>query len=148
MKTCSRCQGVKEPTEFYHLKTGRGGVMPHCKVCANQLVLAWGRENKDRRRATRAIYRHQHPDRVRGARLMKDYGISYAQYDDLLWAQAGLCAICTEPMRPGSGTHVDHDHKTGQVRGLLCNNCNRMLGHGRDNALNLTAGAAYLERAA
>jgi len=57
------------------------------------------------------------------------YGITQAEYGTMLERQGGLCAICTIPMSPGKGTHVDHDHITDQVRGLLCSSCNHSLGH-------------------
>lgn len=62
----------------------------------------------------------------------------------LLEVQAGLCAVCCEPMVPGKGTHADHCHTNKEPRALLCSNCNLMLGHARDAAVVLDAGAAYL----
>lgn len=56
------------------------------------------------------------------------YGLTDAQYREMLENQGGLCAICTLPMHPSYGTCVDHDHETGQVRGLLCRSCNVKLG--------------------
>lgn len=62
-------------------------------------------------------------------RLLKTkYGLSRGQYDMLLRIQHGACALC---LRPPSNIrlHVDHDHRTGIVRGLLCHRCNRGLGY-------------------
>ena len=53
-------------------------------------------------------------------------GIPLAEYDALLAAQGGGCAICGNPPKTRR-LHVDHDHKTGKVRGLLCHRCNRRL---------------------
>jgi Recombination endonuclease VII len=57
----------------------------------------------------------------------------------------GGCAICGSP-DPGwtKGWHVDHDHKSGALRGLLCNRCNLMLGHAKDSAVTLQAAIDYL----
>jgi hypothetical protein len=53
-------------------------------------------------------------------------GVTDAEYDRLLAAQGGGCAICGNPPKTRR-LHVDHDHKTGRVRGLLCHRCNRAL---------------------
>ena len=70
------------------------------------------------------------------------YGLWSSNYEALLESQGGVCAICGEPP-----TVVDHDHKTGKVRGLLCSGCNLALGHMKDNAGALRAAADYLDRA-
>jgi hypothetical protein len=62
----------------------------------------------------------------------------------MLKDQNGGCAICYKP--EGSRMFdVDHDHKTGEVRGLLCTSCNRVLGHAKDSVERLLAAARYLE---
>lgn len=70
----------------------------------------------------------------------------YLDFDEVLRlkmekAQGGRCAIC----RKRRTLVVDHDHVTRRVRGLLCLNCNVMLGHAKDDPKILTAGAAYLK---
>jgi hypothetical protein len=79
---------------------------------------------------------------TRNYHLKRRYGITAAQYDALLDAQGGLCAVCRE--RPAE--HVDHDHTHGHVRGLLCSCCNQGLGNFRDQLAHLRAAADYLER--
>ena len=78
--------------------------------------------------------------------IKKLYGITPEQYDELLTAQSGVCAIC----RNGCGTYpnlsVDHDHRTGVIRGLLCNVCNRFMGMAGDDPDLLRAAADYLQR--
>jgi hypothetical protein len=81
--------------------------------------------------------------------LRKRFGISFDDYSRMCSRQHGKCAICCAP--PGNGRskrflHVDHDHKTGEVRGLLCNSCNLMIGMARDRADVLKAAAQYLDR--
>lgn len=77
------------------------------------------------------------------------YGLTLAEYSQMVIDQKGLCAICSLPevRKKASGPAllcVDHNHTTGKVRGLLCNNCNIMLGHARDNPAFLIAGTSYL----
>lgn len=73
------------------------------------------------------------------------YGISPEDFQGMLEAQAGLCAICCEPMRPGRWTHVDHNHETGRVRGLLCHSCNLGIGHLKEDPLRFDAASSYVE---
>lgn len=76
------------------------------------------------------------------------YGISPEEFDAMLAAQGGGCAICgtTEWMGNGKVPHVDHDHATGRIRGILCGNCNLGIGKLGDDPVRLRAAAAYLER--
>jgi Recombination endonuclease VII len=69
------------------------------------------------------------------------YGISAAQFEWLKLRQDGRCAICRE----APAVHVDHDHRTKQVRGLLCFNCNRGLGYLDDDLVTLCRAADYLK---
>ena len=62
------------------------------------------------------------PTRVRAANLKCKYGILPADYQRLWESQRGLCAICTNPL--SRNAPIDHDHKTGKIRGLLCSACN------------------------
>lgn len=79
------------------------------------------------------------------ARIEKTYGIDTDDYDRLFVIQGGRCAICRQ--RPGKKRlAVDHDHKSGAVRGLLCSRCNHeLLGAGFDSAIKLLAGWHYLD---
>ena len=60
--------------------------------------------------------------------------------------QGGLCKICQQPEKEGTRLCVDHDHKTGRIRGLLCRRCNRTLGLAKDDVSVLFAMVQYLER--
>jgi len=86
----------------------------------------------------------------RDANLQRQYGISEADYDAMLVAQNGVCKLCGKPPKEGgklaaSRLHVDHDHESGRVRDLLCNNCNRGLGFFVENPALMRAAADYLE---
>ena len=88
---------------------------------------------------------------TRDARLHQLYGISIDEYDRLFAAQNGVCAVCRRPERSQNqyglvSLSVDHDHRTGKVRGLLCVDCNRAIGQLGDDVLLLRAAVDYLER--
>jgi hypothetical protein len=76
--------------------------------------------------------------------LKRRYGIGAAEVDELIRAQGARCAICGRE----DPEHVDHDHQTGTVRGVLCFNCNGGLGQFHDDVERLLGAATYLERAA
>ena len=75
------------------------------------------------------------------------YGISPEQYEAMMTAQGGVCAICRRPEWKGKGNrpHTDHDHVTGQFRGILCGPCNNGLGMFGDDPARLRAAITYLE---
>ncbi len=93
-----------------------------------------------------AAYRAANPEKMRDNSLRK-FGITSADYDDLLDSQDGRCAICRcTACTSGKRFAVDHDHATGVVRGLLCMHCNRGLGCFGDNRETILSAAAYLAR--
>jgi hypothetical protein len=112
----------------------------------------WRAANKDKVKEYKKKYRSKpdYPHVVRCERLKRNYGITHEQYEKLLENQEGRCAICrtTEPggNRHSSHFHVDHDHQTGEIRGLLCCECNRGLGILGDNLENLERVISYLTR--
>lgn len=81
-------------------------------------------------------------------RLEHKFGITLEQYDSMLKDQDFGCAICgtTDFGKRRKYFHVDHNHKTGKVRGLLCNNCNAMLGMAKDDSNILESGIKYLKK--
>lgn len=99
----------------------------------------WVRENPE---AAKAM--------ARRANLKYEYGITPEQYDQMLEAQGGVCAICKLPERERRQVRlcVDHDHVTGKVRGLLCRACNVALGKFQESVEVIRAALAYMERAA
>ncbi len=107
----------------------------------------WSRQNKDR------IKGYNRVESARAAsrrRTVRNYGITVEQYAEMLKQQHGVCAICGEPethIRKGTLCQlaIDHDHETGQIHGLLCNNCNRAIGLLQDNSDTLRRAADYLD---
>lgn len=80
------------------------------------------------------------------ARLQRDYGITQSQLNALIEFQDHKCAICFKPIdRTRKTTNVDHDHKTGEVRGVLCSSCNTGLGHLGDDIEGIKRALYYLE---
>jgi len=78
--------------------------------------------------------------------LKRTYKIDLEKYNSMLQEQDNVCAICKKECVTGKKLACDHDHKTGQVRGLLCANCNRGVGYLNDSIDNLEAAVLYLKR--
>lgn len=96
-------------------------------------------------------WRETHPEKIKDIRLRyalrRKYGMTLEEYDAILAAQGGVCAICGgPPVGPGGRYHVDHDHVSGSVRGLLCGTCNTGLGQFKDSSELLSKAVAYLKR--
>jgi hypothetical protein len=88
------------------------------------------------------MYNGKYQSWKRNWRLMRQYGISQAQYEAMVVSQDGKCAICREtPDRP---LVIDHCHAGGQVRGLLCHRCNVSIGLFGDNAATIFRAAMYV----
>lgn len=97
------------------------------------------------------VNREANRNHYRGKDFRKKYGIGYAEYEQMLAAQNGVCACCglgETKMQNGAVRllSVDHNHTTGAVRGLLCGNCNMTIGYAHDDIAILRKAIAYLER--
>lgn len=82
--------------------------------------------------------------RLRKYRYSKEYNITLEQYNNMLLAQNGVCAICGQ--KGERMLCVDHDHTTGKVRGLLCDLCNRGLGFFKENTNIIIKALVYLNK--
>ena len=92
-------------------------------------------------------YNKRNSNSVRSQYLKRNYGLTFEEFDSMLSKQDNCCAICQgkEPYGRHKRFTVDHNHKTGEVRGLLCNRCNTALGLVEDNIHTLKSMIQYLE---
>lgn len=135
-KVCGLC-GVDKPlAEFYSVKAYRGRDPRQgwaCKLC----FLAYKNQYKST------------PAQDRKAQLKYKYGLTIEEYTALLLRQGGRCAICNSASTKRTRSAyfaVDHNHETGKVRGLLCNNCNIGIGALEDSVTYLMNAVQYLEK--
>lgn len=130
-----------------------------CRVCAIDKPVAEYRWDRDKgryrydcnscRRAQSREYNVQARDKRRDRNLRAKYGITAAEFDELLASQGGVCAICgTDPMTRTTkkAAAVDHDHATGAVRGVLCGQCNSAIGLLQEDPRILQAAIDYLNK--
>ena len=81
-----------------------------------------------------------------GRQRLKKYRLSSEEYEAMLSSQSGRCAICEDLMGGGKNEHIDHDHVTGQVRGILCSQCNTAIGKFKDSPEIILKAAEYVMR--
>ncbi len=163
-RACTRCGETKAPSEFFSRKSKTGEyriLRSLCRVCTSTEAKERRARLGDRMRAQeRASWRKNfekngHSKRVSGLdwRLRKVFGLTLGEYMQKLQEQNHACAICETPLQPVSAQAerhktacVDHDHRTGKIRGLLCNPCNLAVGYMGDSLARVAALGAYLRR--
>lgn len=125
-KWCPDCDQIKAVADFPRTRANAAtGIHTYCKPCHN----ARGKASLLKVGGSRTYH------------LKRRYGITAADADAMLLEQEGLCAICGR----AAAVHVDHDHSTGRVRGLLCFNCNGGLGQFKDRIDVLESAVDYLK---
>ena len=130
--TCTRCGIHKPRTEFYTRKNRKSGCTSECKSCHKERVTKRYKED---------------PDLANDRRAARTYGVDLSYIQNLREQANGICQCCG---RPGLHHHkrlvIDHDHITGRVRGLICSNCNSILGFCDDNITTLENLISYLNK--
>ena len=144
MKQCSKCKVLKEIEEFYirRYKNGKEGRQHRCKTCqkvwTQPATKAWRKSNPSSQKQSN-----------RKTKIRLKYGASLETIHALLEKQGNKCQICAEPIWFGASDkrnvpHVDHCHKTGMIRGLLCLTCNTGIGMFGDSSDLLQKATDYL----
>ena len=126
MPRCPRCKTFKDLDDFPRNRASKNGRASYCKPCHNEV--------------TRLQKQKQHGSEKQFLLRLR-YGVDEAQVAWMALQQGGKCAICRE----GPAEHVDHDHDSKTIRGLLCFNCNRALGYFHDDLDTLYRAADYRE---
>ncbi len=134
-KYCPCCTDTKALTEFYHTK---GKPQSYCKSC-------WKQKAK-------TAYVKPDKKKTKAYTLKSKFGITLEKYHELYTQQNGCCAICSKQITLYAETRdlsdvacVDHNHTTGEVRGLLCNHCNTGIGLLQEDVYILEAASKYLK---
>lgn len=108
-------------------------------------MAAYYAANKKKEMARVAAWQKANPEKVKASRRRCLYGLSPEDFQLMLAAQKNACGICKETF--SKPPHIDHCHKTGEVRGLLCGRCNVALGGFRDSPEILDRAKKYLTNA-
>src|SRR6266496_1007088 len=118
-QACKECRIILTPKNWVNYSGG--GVGHYCKKCNN----IRRKEYADRRRDSDPV---KFSEQIRKRILKYNYGLSIDKYEEMLKMQNGVCLICKKVSPGDRRLSVDHNHKTGEVRSLLCNNCNAIVG--------------------
>lgn len=161
MKKCPKCDRVQEDAKFYIKKIhldGRKELRSYCIECGAKDRDAWRKANKLWDTARNNEYNKKNARRIRGMKLCTywpnaSWEEALAKYDQLMEDQNGVCYLCDgldKRIHPTTGTRwclaVDHDEKTGIVRGLLCNAHNRAIGLFNHDVDLLQKAVVYLSK--
>lgn len=135
MKKCIDCKEVKSFDNFHKATQRADGFAIVCKPCKAKRDKEYHWKNRDR------ILSHKRSPEVVNRRRAGRYNLTVKQLETLIEKSNGICGICKT--RPA--TDVDHCHKTGRVRGMLCKPCNSTLGYMQDNVEWLANAITYLK---
>lgn len=168
-KRCKSCDETKPLDQFSRMRRDADIWHSDCKACRNTKVKAWKSTNPERVKAheknrnrdwpaelAAARARRATPEgrrNMRNWRLKQDHGITLDEYERMVADQGGVCKICRRPPRGGRThhdqmLHVDHDHSSGRVRGLLCRQCNVAIGFLDEDVEIIASAIHYLRRSA
>jgi hypothetical protein len=136
----SHIEVVREYTKKYN-SNNRGAIAIKSR--------AFREKNKERLKARAEELRKLNPEKFKetqfAGHIKRRYGLTVDRYKQIMFEQNGGCAICK---RPFSGMkqrpHIDHSHKTGTVRGILCNPCNSGIGYFHENIERMISGIEYV----
>lgn len=137
--TCSTCKESKHRDDFTDRPAKVNGKSSLCRSCANAAARRYTERNPEKRQElNRRAWRFE--------RFQKSKTEMQALYEKKFKRQRGRCAICKTKEYGGNRTRFafDHNHDTGELRGLLCNSCNYALGHFKDDLTRLESAVKYL----
>jgi len=128
-KICYKCNQNLPVSEYYKASRRKEGLEDWCKKCTKDRSKSYYKKNK------RCL---------KNSQRLRIYGITESEYKKIFVLQGECCAICWTTNPNSKDWHIDHDHITNKVRGILCSDCNRLLGGARDNPNILKLGIKYL----
>jgi t-SNARE complex subunit (syntaxin) len=165
-KICSECKIEKSLDKFQKDAYRKDGYRYKCKSCTNIHDVEYYQKNKDKIHDRKIKYYQKNKEKMvvwqkdyrqqpgykekmierrRRHYLLNDYGITFEQKQEMIKNQNGRCAICCSLLDNKLKTHVDHDHRSGVVRGILCRNCNIGLGLFYDDPYILEKAKVYIQ---
>lgn len=131
-KRCKLCSNYKKKEQFYvaYIKNNRNTYATICKSCDKKRTVNW-------------LKNHRELQYIYNAKMK--YNLNKEDYLNLKKKQSNKCAVCFK-RKYGNRLDIDHCHKTKKVRGLLCNNCNRGIGHLMENISILKNAIRYIKK--
>jgi hypothetical protein len=142
---CPCCNEWKTLEDFYKWPSGTYGISWNCKECTK----AKARANHKAKREKGAEHWESHRKTYRNGYYKRTYGITLKEFEDILESQNSSCAICNEGLDinlDSRKAHMDHNHTTGALRGILCARCNQGIGSFCEDKTKLKSAIEYLEK--
>lgn len=142
---CPCCNEWKTLEDFYKWPSGTYGISWNCKECTK----AKARANHKAHREKGAEHWETHRKKYRVRHYKKKYGLTLEEFEDKLESQGNECEICKESLDVNDNSkkaHMDHNHTTGELRGILCSKCNQGLGSFYESKEKLKSAIEYLEK--
>jgi hypothetical protein len=150
-KICYKCNTEQPLNQFTKDKYSKDNHSGLCKACTAIKRKAWNTQNPGVTVAASKRWTEENPEKAKRIRrnswLKHSYGITQDQYDEMLRLQNNQCAICQRPQSDMIRKFcVDHNHTTGEVRDLLCPECNSLIGMAKENKDILLKAISYIEK--
>lgn len=146
MRRCQKCKDLKLLNEFFARNKIRALKSPYCKACFVKINADYKKRNPEGVKVTKKKEYSKNRRRYLDTDYKRKYGISLEDFENKERIQNYLCEICKKPNPSKRRWHVDHCHKTGKIRDLLCHNCNRLLGGSQENIEILLNAINYLKK--
>lgn len=134
-KECKKCGS----SEKYNSTGG-------CVQCAKSSAMEYQSRYPQKTKKRKGLYYKNNKERIKDTKLLLSYNITTQEFRSMELDQNGVCKICERKCVSGRELSVDHDHESGDVRGLLCVNCNRAIGNLQDDPELLIKAAKYLKK--
>jgi hypothetical protein len=143
-KKCNKCGEMKSKSEFHPRIGYKDNLRSCCKKCHRIESDRWIANNPEKHRANSLAWKHRNKDRLESYRLFREFGITLKVYNEIFSNQGEKCAICGTEEQGKRKFHVDHNHNTGTVRAILCQNCNFLIGNCKEDVDILQSAISYL----
>lgn len=155
-RICCKCKIEKDISEFTKDKNDKTGFTYSCKKCRLNIFKQWKLNNPEKYKETIQKRKYKQKEyyslpeiklKYRKKFIERKFNISYSDYEKMQIKQNNKCAICGNEENSADKDYlsVDHNHESGDIRGLLCTRCNVGLGYFKDNIQNLKNAINYLE---
>src|SRR6478609_3622906 len=133
MKKCSKCKICKDISSFGKKSYNKDGLNHYCKECENA-------------RGKNFYHKKGGKTKVKFNSILRNYGLNKDQYLKKFENQQYRCSICSKALKIDKNSHIDHNHETGQIRDILCNSCNFILGIIEINILKIENFMGYIDK--
>jgi hypothetical protein len=151
-QVCNTCKESTSLSDYSTDRSQKNGKARRCRACTAVATQAFRDRNRDRVRqeANARALEWRKTDAYHDQRIRRMYGITLEQYRAEVRSTGGKCPICRmvdlPATRPAKHAHIDHCHRTGKFRGVICAKCNWSLGNNNDSAARLVSAARYLTK--